>query len=114
MVSLTEVLVVGAVIVALLLYVRSISTKVYRFYRPGCPHCVESQAEWDSFKMACLLKTISPIDVNMDTASVEEKALYESFKLTGVPSIVKLKKDGTKDTYNGNRKADDIMAWATK
>ena len=105
-----ETVVVLAVLLLIFLFVRVNSVKVYRFYRPGCSFCVRTQDEWNSFKYACMFKMIRPIDINMDSASDGEKALYAKFGGNGVPMIVK-------DTgssimiYAGDRTAISIMSW---
>jgi hypothetical protein len=108
-----SIAIVGLLLLSVYLYVQLVSTKVYRFYRPTCPACVQSQAEWDSFKSACLFKTIKPIDVNMDLPDDPNAALYKFFNVQGVPTFVKVTPNGMFVTYEGDRTAALIMAWAS-
>jgi hypothetical protein len=105
-----ENIAIGVLIVGLVfVWVRCHSIKVYRFYRPTCGFCVSSQAEWDKFSSDCLLKMVRPININLDKPGNEN--LAKSFNVTGVPTIIKVKPDGSSETYSGERTAVAIMAW---
>ena len=106
-VSLAEV-----VVLILLLLVKSRSTKVYRFYRPTCPYCVNTQDEWNRFKRLCTYKLITPIDINMDNASEHEMRLADNFGVEGVPYIVKVLPNGYRTVHNGERSAEGLMAFS--
>lgn len=77
---------------------------MYRFYRPGCPYCVSSQEEWNKFKLA--IGRDHPLyeiyDVNQDTATPQEQALARKYRVSGVPTVVKVK-NGKYVIYDGPR-----------
>jgi hypothetical protein len=83
------------------------SVKVYRFYKPGCPYCVNSEDEWRRFKGQCWGKMINPIDVNVN----ENKRLSENFMVRSVPHMVAVYDDGMRFTYSGDRTAEKYMKW---
>jgi glutaredoxin len=107
-----ETIIVGVVIlVLLLLLLRCYCTKVYRFYRPGCPYCVNSKEEWDLFKSKCTFKMTIPVDVNLDDNTEHIKKLTKRFNVNGVPTIVKTDYYGGYETYDGDRTCDSYLRW---
>lgn len=97
------------IVVILFMYVRCTSVKVYRFYRPSCPYCVSSQAEWDNFSSNCTFAMVRPINVNLDDPN--SSAFAKNFNVTSVPTVIKVKPDGSSENYNGARTADAYMIW---
>ncbi len=105
-----EYIIVGVVILFILyVWFRCCCTVVYRFYRPSCPYCVKSQAEWDKFKSDCMFKKIRPVDVNLDVPSDAQFA--RNFDVDGVPTIIKVSPDGNAEKYEGERTATAYMHW---
>ena len=85
--------------------------KVYRFYRPTCPWCVKSQAEWDNFKSCTWFRMIKPIDVNLNEATADEKALADNFGVASVPSVLAVYPDGTRVKHEGKRTVEGYLSW---
>lgn len=90
------------------------NVKVYRFYRPSCPYCVNSQDEWDKFKRKCMFSMVKPVDVNMNEATDAQKKLAENFMVKSVPHVVAVYDDGLRFTYDGSRTADAYMNWVNR
>lgn len=105
---------VALIILVLLLVVKLNSVKMYRFFRPTCPHCVNSQEAWDEFKRVCWFKLITPVDVNMDSATAREMELAENFGVEGVPSVIKVSPDGHREKYDGDRTSESYLNFAKK
>jgi glutaredoxin len=99
------------ILIIIFLLVQLYSVKVYRFYRPGCVYCKESQSAWDSFKQACLFKMIKPIDINMDTANTDDKQLANNFDVQSVPTVIAVYPSGFRVSHNGDRTADNYKKW---
>lgn len=101
---------IGLAIISLviLVYYHMNAVKVYRFYRPGCPHCVNSQAEWNRFKRRCKYEFIKPIDVNLDNP--KNHKLAKRYQVTSVPTIIRVS-DDTYEVYDGERLADAYADW---
>ena len=98
---LTEVIAVAVVVlVVLYIFIRLHSVTVYRFYKPSCPHCVNSQAEWDNFKSKCMWKLIRPVDVNLENKGNQKMAA--KFQVKTVPKVVKVDTKGVITEYPGN------------
>jgi hypothetical protein len=109
----TEVLVV-VVLLILWLLISLYSTKVYRFYKPTCKYCVESQDEWDRFKQNCKFRLIRCIDIDTSNANGYNEMLAQNFGVKTVPAVFKVEPDGRREMYDGERQADAYMAWCTK
>ena len=108
-----EAVVVAAIVLSLLYLVfRCYSTVIYRFYRPTCPACVNSQGEWNKFKSNCMLKLIRPVDINREDGSEHSLKLAHKFKVETVPTVIKLDNEGGHSVYDGPRTADAYMVWA--
>lgn len=101
-------------IIAILLiyYLYCNKTIVYRFYRPTCGYCTSTQDDWDSFKFNGITSLIFGYDVNLDDEDEDNLKLARKYKVNSVPTIIAVLPDGTANVYNGNRSADDILAWA--
>lgn len=97
------------ILLVLYIYVRCASVKVYRFYTTTCPACIASQPEWDKFCGDARFKMIRPIQINM--AKPDNAAFAENFKITSVPTVIKINPDGSSETYTGERKAVAYMQW---
>jgi glutaredoxin len=110
--TICKVSLAALLVLVLLLVVKLNSVKVYRFYRPSCPHCVSSQKAWDKFKQACLFKLITPVDVNMDSATDREMKLAENFGVESVPSVFKVCLDGYREKHEGDRTLDGYLNFA--
>ncbi len=86
------------------------SVKVYRFYKKSCPYCVNSQKEWDKFKMSCIFKMVSCVDVDMATKSGSEAA--SKFGVTSVPTVIAVNGD-MMTTYSGDRTSRSYNDWVS-
>lgn len=96
----------------LMLYLVNVnSVKVYRFYRPGCPWCINSKEEWDKFKSFCMFKLIKPVDINLDEPSNCEEKIIDNFGIKSVPTVVAVYTDGRKINYSGERTAEGYLNW---
>lgn len=102
---------VSLILIILWLMVSLYSIKVYRFYRPGCRYCQESQNEWDMFKNSCTFSIIKPIDINMDTASHTEKKLMSNFNVSSVPNVVAVYNNGMRFVHSGERSSKAYKKW---
>lgn len=108
-----EKLGVAVLIVAVVfIYVRCSSVKVYRFYRPGCPYCVSSQAEWDKFCKETMFMMVRPININLDNP--DNSTFAKNFNVVSVPTVIKVNTDGSSEVYDGERTAAAYMAWVKK
>ena len=101
-----KVLIISLIAVLLWLLISMNSIIVYRFYRPTCPYCVSSQADWDKFKSHSMFSMVKCIDINTDDPSVYVKNMTDNFNITGVPAIWVVKPDGRRYIYEGDRTVD--------
>lgn len=103
----------GVIILAILwLVYRVASVKVYRFYRPTCPYCVESQPEWNAFKRKCMFRMVRPIDVNIETADRSTISMFHNMSdERTVPYVAAVYPDGYRKEYRGDRTADSYLRW---
>jgi hypothetical protein len=97
------------IVAVLFIYVRCSSIKVYRFYRPACPYCVSSQAEWDQFVSDSMFMMIRPININLDKP--DNATFAKNFAVTSVPTVIKVNPDGSSEKYDGERTAAAYMKW---
>jgi thiol-disulfide isomerase/thioredoxin len=105
-----RVVIVIIVLLILWLMKEHHSIKVYRFYRKSCPHCVNSQKEWDSFKFSCILKMVSCVDVYMSTQSGIDIAA--KYSVTSVPTVIAVN-GNMMTTYSGDRSAESYSDWVS-
>jgi hypothetical protein len=77
--------------------------KIYYFYSKGCRYCTEFNPEWEKLSGNMYIK----IDIN-DPSNTN---MVNEFNISQVPTIIKLEND-KQFKYSGNRKAEDIKAWA--
>jgi hypothetical protein len=99
-------------VVLVLMLMRLHSVKLYRFYRPTCPWCVKSQAEWDKFSMSCIFSTVKAIDIDLNKPGSED--LAKLYKVTGVPKVVKVYPNGSFVEYSGDRTVEGYKQFAKK
>ena len=66
---------------------------VVLFYMEGCPHCAANKPAWDDFKKSCKLPM----------AEIESNETPSSSGVTGFPTMIYIKKDGSKKTIEGKR-----------
>ena len=66
---------------------------VVLFYMNGCPHCAANKPAWDKFKKSC----------KVPVAEIESNETPSSSGVTGFPTMVHIKKDGSKKTVEGKR-----------
>jgi hypothetical protein len=66
---------------------------VVLFYLDGCPHCEANKPAWEDFKKSCKL----PV------AEIESNETPSSSGVTGFPTMMHIKKDGSKKTIEGKR-----------
>lgn len=110
-----QVLVMGFCVVLLLWVISSVySVKVYRFYKPSCRYCVESEPEWKKFKDKCMFSTVSPIDIDMSKATVEQQKLFENMGGRTVPKVVAVYSNGYRSEHVGERTAEGYLRWLSE
>jgi glutaredoxin len=73
---------------------------VVLFYMDGCPHCAANKPAWEDFKKSCKL----PV------AEIESNETPSSSGVTGFPTMIHIKKDGTKKTIEGKRESGKEIA----
>ncbi len=73
---------------------------VVLFYMEGCPHCAANKPAWDDFKKSCKL----PV------AEIESNETPSSSGVTGFPTMIHIKKDGSKKTIEGKRNSGKEIA----
>ena len=83
-------------------------TTIYWFYRDGCPHCDNMKDSWINLKKLKSMENYSLME--MDMTSKKNIDLSISYKVSGVPSIIKVNRSGYK-TYNGDRSTLDMEKW---
>jgi len=66
---------------------------VVLFYMEGCPHCAANKPAWEDFKKSC----------NLPIAEIESNETPSSSGVTGFPTMVHIKKDGSKKSIEGKR-----------
>lgn len=108
-----EVVTAGVVIFILLIlwYVHSNSIRVYRFYRPTCYYCRESQAEWDTFKYSMMFKMVRCTEINLDDNINLNREMFSGFGGKGVPYVVAVDSSGKRYVYDGPRTATAYATW---
>jgi len=73
---------------------------VVLFYMDGCPHCEANQSAWNDFKSSCKLPM----------AEIESNETPSSSGVSGFPTMVYYKKDGTEKTIEGKRSSGKEIA----
>jgi glutaredoxin len=81
---------------------------VYRFYRPTCPYCVNSQAEWDKFQIYSLFSTTRTVNINLNDP--QGSYLAKVYGVETVPTVIAVV-DGYNEKYTGVRTADGYQEW---
>jgi len=103
----------GIIIVLLVLiyylYNNKESQKVYWFYKPGCPYCDEMESEWENVEKKLQGSCITLRRIN--TADPKHGTVKKNFDIDTVPQIIKIKSNGMRYKYEGERKTDDIISW---
>lgn len=66
---------------------------VVLFYMEGCPHCAANKPAWDKFKQSC----------KVPVAEIEADETPTSSGVTGFPTMIHIKKDGSKKKIEGKR-----------
>lgn len=101
------------------------SNKLYLFYTTWCPHCTKircshnsatddrpngqphKDSEWGKVFYQCQndksLKT-KPVEVDADKSTLSKK-----YNVSGFPTIILVKSDGTVMEYDGQNQSDDIL-----
>ncbi len=74
------------------------------FYRDGCPYCEVFKPEWQKIE-----KLLGERAKKFNTADPKVANLASQYKVSGVPSIILLDKEGRHENYFGTRNADNIM-----
>lgn len=82
---------------------------VYRFFKPTCPACVNSQVEWTKLKTGALLKPINFVDVDISVQN--NRALADEMGVRTVPHVVAVNDLGQSFVYSGKRLARDYEDW---
>ena len=104
---LIALIIVGIVIVY---YHVMYTMTIYRFYRPGCPYCVRSQAAWNEFRRRCMFKHVKCRGINLDEEDPDDKILAERFQVRSVPTVIAVNDDRAY-SYEGERTADAMEQW---
>jgi hypothetical protein len=73
---------------------------VVLFYMNGCPHCAANKPAWDEFKKSC----------KVPVAEIEADETPSSSGVSGFPTMVHIKKDGSKKTVEGKRDSGKEIA----
>ncbi len=98
-------------LLVLILLVECFSVKVYRFYRPDCPACVDSQDAWRALKVRCAFRLVRFHEIDMNRVDDRQKELFALLQGTTVPHVVKVHRDGRYYVYQGERTTDAYYAW---
>lgn len=83
--------------------------KVYWFHRPGCPHCDNMEDEWSGVEKSLQSSCIRVKRIN--TEEPKNAALKKNFNIDSVPQIIKIKSNGMRYKYEGERKTKNILEW---
>jgi len=81
------------------------ANNVLLFYRDGCPFCEIFKPEW-----AKIEKVLGERAKKFNTADPKSASLAFQYKVTGVPSIILIDKNGNHEKYSGTRDADNIIS----
>lgn len=73
---------------------------VVLFYMNGCPHCAANKPAWDEFKKSCKV----PI------AEIEANETPSSSGVTGFPTMIHIKEDGSEEKIEGKRDSGEEIA----
>ena len=73
---------------------------VVLFYMNGCPHCAANKPAWNEFKKSC----------KVPVAEIEANETPSSSGVTGFPTMIHIKKDGSKKTAEGKRSSGKEIA----
>jgi len=88
---------------------------IYRFHRPTCRYCVQSQPAWEAFKATMKSadpeNTIKIKDVNLDYGR-ESAKLAEKYNVKSVPTVLKVTSDRV-EKYDGPRTVEGFYSFAT-
>ena len=91
---------------------RPYSIKVYRFHRPSCPYCVNSQAEWDKFRFYSMFSTTQTININLN--EMEGEKMARQYGVKTVPTVIGVTADGYMEKYDGERTANGYQQWVNE
>ena len=112
----TYIIIAVIVAVLILLIWKSFDTgnstktrSMIRFYRPTCPWCVKTQKDWDLFKSNAP-KYVNVIEYNVSEGN--HSNILASYGGQTVPFIVKVDESGRFTVYEGDRSAQDLLAWS--
>jgi len=73
---------------------------VVLFYMDGCPHCAANKPAWDEFKKSC----------KVPVAEIEANETPSSSGVTGFPTMIHIKKDGSEEKIEGKRDSGEEIA----
>lgn len=73
---------------------------VVLFYMDGCPHCEANQTAWDEFKKSC----------SLPMAEIESANVPSGTGVSGFPTMVYKKEDGSEKTIEGRRSSGKEIA----
>ena len=73
---------------------------VVLFYMDGCPHCAANKPAWDEFKKSC----------KVPVAEIEANETPSSSGVTGFPTMIHIKEDGSEEKIEGKRDSGEEIA----
>ena len=109
----------GVVIVTILImFINYIfpSIIIYRFSREDCPYCINSKAEWRSFKNRHLLDyRVKFVEINLTKQRPNDLELAVKYDVQTVPKMIMVNLGNSKliYTYEGDNTTDDMCKWYT-
>lgn len=83
------------------------------FYMPGCGHCMKFNPEWEKLQPMIDSKRM-PLRLNkIDGTHDGNTDIVNQYSVQGFPTII-LEVGSKSFTYNGERKAESLLDWASK
>jgi len=76
-----------------------------------CGHCQKFKPEWMKFKtMARGIPMIRTSELDVDNKNND--GMIKSLGVNSFPTIIKIRADGSKERYSGDRSSVDLLQWA--
>jgi len=111
-------IIIAIFLVILILFILYFSNNpdVYRFYRPSCPYCVQSEPEWNKFVSSVKNNKLKLNIYNINLDESRNLYLKNKFDITSVPTIVGVSKLGFRKKFDlgaSTASADQLYNWST-